>query len=262
MSVYMRIVPERLNKIINLRRITLNKVYEGVEKDEAYRKGTFSFSTMSNFVYGGKKESGWRGKYQFVEMMCKVINVPVEIVDMDYQDKLLSLGVGWPENIKNEHDLDKYIALVKAKLAAEYSPASDEEDEETKKMITDIDTLDPVLSDDDISFLGDDTVSITDLEKELKTLFRGRKSPAPPVPGIDHVAGFFDEPISTGEGLKAESPLEAWVMAYLEKHMGEYSYRGRYLYQYGDRNQKRDAVIRKVKEEGAEKLFDQIAPPK
>lgn len=86
-------------------------------------------------------------------------------------------------------------------------------------------------------------------------------SPAPPPPdGPDHINGFFQEPISTGEGLKAETLKEAWVMAYIEKHPGEFSYKGRKIYTYGDRNGKRDAIIRKVKEQGADILFDEIAP--
>jgi len=49
-------------------------------------------------------------------------------------------------------------------------------------------------------------------------------------------------------------------MAYIEKHQGEYSYKGRKIYMFVDRNGKRDAIISLVKEEGVDALFDKIAP--
>ncbi|MEI8060142.1 MAG: hypothetical protein WCG67_08295, partial [Ferruginibacter sp.] len=83
--------------------------------------------------------------------------------------------------------------------------------------------------------------------------------PAPPLPdGPDHINTFFQEPSS--DGLKANSNKEAWVMAYIEKHQGEYSYKGRKIYMFVDRNGKRDAIISLVKEEGVDALFDKIAP--
>jgi len=98
-------------------------------------------------------------------------------------------------------------------------------------------------------------------EQGIANIFKGRKTPAAPPPdGPDHITGFFDEPASTDQRLRATSLKKAWVMAYIEKHVGDYSYQGRKIYTFGDRNGKRDAIIRLVKQEGADKLFDKIAP--
>ncbi len=98
-------------------------------------------------------------------------------------------------------------------------------------------------------------------DAEISTLLEGRIPPAPPFPdGPDHINTFFQEPSS--DGLAANSNKEAWVMAYIEKHQGEYSYKERKIYMFGDRNGKRDAIIWLVKEKGVDALFDKIAPKK
>lgn len=112
------------------------------------------------------------------------------------------------------------------------------------------------------TLLGSDrTLDVSKVENEIKDIFINRKAPSPPAPsGLNHIWTFFEEPISTGEGIKAENTLEAWVMAYIEKHMGEYEYHGTKIYLFETRNKKRDAIIRLVKEKGANVLLDQIAP--
>lgn len=98
-------------------------------------------------------------------------------------------------------------------------------------------------------------------DQEISSLLEGRKQPNLPMPdGPDHINTFFQEPSS--DGLKANSYKEAWVMAYIEKHQGEFTYQGRYIYTFGDRNGKRDAIIHLVKEEGVNNLFDIISPIK
>jgi len=98
-------------------------------------------------------------------------------------------------------------------------------------------------------------------DTEISTFLEGRVPPAPPLPdGPDHINTFFQEPSSDGQ--RASSNKEAWVMAYIEKHQGEYSYQERKIYTFGDRNGKRDAIIKLVKEKGVDALFDRIAPIK
>ncbi len=98
-------------------------------------------------------------------------------------------------------------------------------------------------------------------DAEISTFLEGRIPPAPPLPdGPDHINTFFQEPSSDGK--QADSNKEAWVMAYIEKHQGEFSYKGRRIYMFGDRNGKRDAIIWLVKEKGVDALFDRIAPIK
>jgi hypothetical protein len=61
-------------------------------------------------------------------------------------------------------------------------------------------------------------------EQGIALMFKGRKTPAPPPPdGSDHINGFFDEPASTDATLRASTLKEAWVMAYIEKHLGDYA---------------------------------------
>ena len=107
------------------------------------------------------------------------------------------------------------------------------------------------------------TGSAPDRDGELLAMFEGRVAFMPPPPdGRGHINTFLECLISTGEGLKAESLKEAWVMAYIEKHQGDFSYNGKKIYEYGEVRKKRDAIIRLVKEKGANVLFDQIAPKK
>jgi len=51
-------------------------------------------------------------------------------------------------------------------------------------------------------------------------------------------------------------------MAYIEKHQGDFYYKGRKIYTNKDRKEKRNAIIWLVKEEGANILIDKIAPKK
>ena len=111
------------------------------------------------------------------------------------------------------------------------------------------------------ALLGNDEINLEDVDMVLKDLFKDRQLPFPPPPdGPNHILTFLQEPISTGEGLLAGSIEEAWVMAYIEKHMGDFDYKGRPVYTYGDRNGKRNAIIKLVKEQGYDRLLNEISP--
>jgi hypothetical protein len=108
------------------------------------------------------------------------------------------------------------------------------------------------------TFIGNDTVPITtpDLLKQLNSMLQGKRAKGAIPDGPEHVLTFFQEPdFATGK-LYASTVKEAWVMAYIEKNMGQFNYKGIPIYQYGDRNAKRDAIIKLVKEKGAKQLFD------
>ena len=130
----------------------------------------------------------------------------------------------------------------------------------TKRHEVRINVIDSTLnkvSGNDIAFVIPQVIN----DKEISTFLEGRKPPKSPLPdGPDQIKTFFKEPSSDNQ--KADSNKEAWVMAYIEKHQGEYSYKGRKIYMFGDRNGKRDAIIWLVKEEGVNVLFDKIAPMK
>ncbi len=71
---------------------------------------------------------------------------------------------------------------------------------------------------------------------------------------------FFEEPTSDGSNLLASTAEEAYMMAYVEKNMGSYSYRGLAIWEYGDRDSKRDALIKLVKEQSGASMLNEIAP--
>ena len=103
-------------------------------------------------------------------------------------------------------------------------------------------------------------ITQTDRDKELSRLLSGRSFKEQATDGPDHINTFFQNPSSTG--LKATTLKEAWVMAYIEKHMLDFTYNGKPIYSYGNSAEKRDAIISLVKEGGVDKLFEKIAPLK
>jgi len=65
----------------------------------------------------------------------------------------------------------------------------------------------------------------------------------------DHIEDFRRlELRRRGKTIKAANYKEAFLMAYIEKNMGEFVYRGKPIYQYPDTNRKREALISLVKE--------------
>jgi hypothetical protein len=116
-----------------------------------------------------------------------------------------------------------------------------------------------IMAVDDKLYTND--VIFNGFDRKLFSLFRGRKPFSPPAPDVpDQINSYFLEPSSNGS--KASTLKEAWVMAYIEKHQREFKYNNITINTYEDRNTKRDAIIKLVKSEGAEKLFDTIAPLK
>ncbi len=74
----------------------------------------------------------------------------------------------------------------------------------------------------------------------------------------DHIEDFrkINLKDEKGRNLSAVDYKEAFLMAYIEKNMGEFKYRGKHIYKYGDTNRKRRALMSLVKELPAE-LLDQ-----
>lgn len=101
---------------------------------------------------------------------------------------------------------------------------------------------------------------MSDVGAAVASMLAGRRHPRKPWPTDDVVRGYMEEPISTGGSLKADNVEEAWVMAFIEKHMGDFELDGRAIWEYGDRNGKRDAGIRLAKARGYVSILNEIAP--
>jgi len=66
----------------------------------------------------------------------------------------------------------------------------------------------------------------------------------------DHIEDFkrIDLKDNQGRDLSAKDYKEAFLMAYIEKNMGDFKYQGKHIYEYGDTNAKRRALMALVKE--------------
>lgn len=91
--------------------------------------------------------------------------------------------------------------------------------------------------------------------KLISELFKGRRVPQDiNILNFGLVGGYFEEPFS------ASSLKEAMLMAYIDKHPQDFSYKAITIEQYGDSIKRQDAIIGLVKEQGVENLFNRIAP--
>lgn len=67
---------------------------------------------------------------------------------------------------------------------------------------------------------------------------------------LDHIEDFFlRKIIIDGKPVKAAGNIEeAFLMAYIEKNMGNFSYKGRQIFEYDDSGHKKKALINLVKD--------------
>jgi len=76
----------------------------------------------------------------------------------------------------------------------------------------------------------------------------------------DHIEDFrrIDIKDEKGNPLHAKNYKEAFLMAYIEKNMGEFKYQGKHIYEYGNTNEKRKALMSFVKELSLERLEQKL----
>ncbi len=77
----------------------------------------------------------------------------------------------------------------------------------------------------------------------------------------DHIDDFkrLDIKDEAGNPLKAENYKEAFLMAYIEKNMGEFRFNGKPIYDYGDTEQKRKALMQLVKSFSKEQIENKLS---
>lgn len=103
-------------------------------------------------------------------------------------------------------------------------------------------------------------LSADKVQTQIDAFFNNRRHPLGTLPDLAHIMTFFEEPSSDGGNLMASTVEEAYMMAYVEKNMGSYSYQGLGIWEYDLRNGKRDALMKLVKENGANFMINDIAP--